>query len=147
MTSKGYVFGSIPIMKNEQTYSPYYGLQQHGLTSDIHFISGQVCDFCNYVDETELSELASKIPANQMQRFVVEILKIPEARFSQISKSEHNDVHQTLLQCLLIWRNQLECQGIDAAQKLSEIEGKYDGNSKTWVTCITDSEHVIARLG
>ena len=77
-----------------------------------------------YVSEDKLSALASKVRAEQMQRFVVEILKIPEARFSQISKSEYNDVQQTLLQCLLIWRNKLECQMIDTSKHLDEIEGE-----------------------
>ncbi len=74
------------------------------------------------LSEHQLSEVIKQIPGDQMSRFVVECLKIPEPTYTQITKTEHGAVYETLLQCMIIWRNKLECQGQDAVKKLELVQ-------------------------
>ncbi len=75
-----------------------------------------------YIPDSQLNEVIGHIPGDQMSRFVVECLKIPEPTYTQIEKSEFGSVYETLMQCMFIWRNKIECQGQDAAEKLQIIQ-------------------------
>ncbi len=75
-----------------------------------------------YITDSQLNEIIGQIPGDQMSRFVTECLKIPVPTYTQIVKSELGSVYDTLMQCMLIWRNKLECWGQDAAENLQIIQ-------------------------
>ncbi len=95
----------------------------------IWVVLGNQRESTSYVSESKLSDVIKGIRGDQMSRFVVECLKISEPTYTQILKSEHGSVYETLMQCIIIWRNKIECQGQDAAEKLQlvqqDILGKY----------------------
>ncbi len=96
----------------------------------MHFcvVLGSRQENTSYVSESQLREVIKGIGGDQMSRFVVECIDIPEPTYTQIW-SENGIVYETLMQCIIIWRNKIECQGQDAAEKLQlvqqDILGKY----------------------
>ena len=70
-----------------------------------------------------------------MLQFVVSCLNIPEATYTQIERSVNQKPFNTLLRCMIIWRNRLECEGKDAAKNLKlvqqMIEDKYSKPSQS----------------
>ena len=52
----------------------------------------------------------------------MECLKIPQSTYNHIVKMKHGSVHEILIQCMLIWKNKLECQGQDAVENLQQVQ-------------------------
>ena len=73
------------------------------------------------VDDVMLSSAATEIPNEQLKYFVLNKLGINETTLSHVKETERGDAYKIILECLVRWRNMMECAGEDAEQKLQTL--------------------------
>ncbi len=49
-------------------------------------------------------------------------LKIPDSTNNDLLKVKSGSAYETLIQCMIIWKNRLECQGQDATESLNKFK-------------------------
>ncbi len=79
----------------------------------------------------QISRVTDIISANNRQRFCVEYLRIDPNQYKTTEYDEKFKHHDILFQCINVWKNKTEGEGLDARQRLIEVLTKVQ-EEKGW---------------
>ncbi len=73
------------------------------------------------ISDEKLSSISSQIPGQDVERFVLEYLHLPEPMLSHIKATERGDTVKILFESLVRWRNMQECKGEHTGPLLEDL--------------------------
>ncbi len=72
----------------------------------------------------KISKVTDIVSAQNSFRFCAEYLEIGPKKFKTIEYDAKHNHHDTLFQCIELWKNKTEVEGLDARQELTELLNK-----------------------
>ncbi len=96
-------------------------------------------DSCAYpsISDEELSSISGDIPAQEIDRFILKQLHLPEAMLSHIKHREKDNTFRIFFDSLLRWRNMQECRGENAQIILQDLMQQFDKQT------LQNSEYIV----
>ena len=75
----------------------------------------------NQLSAAQMSKMTDMVSARNSFRFCVEYLEIDPKQYETIQSDAKFIHHDTLFQCIDLWRNKVEGEGLNASQELVEL--------------------------
>ena len=73
------------------------------------------------IPDDRLSTISGQIPGHEVDRFILEYLRLPEAMLSHIKHTEKGDTFRIMFDSLVRWRNMQECKGEHTRPLLDDL--------------------------
>ncbi len=75
----------------------------------------------NQLSPAQISKVTDIVSADHSLRFCTEYLRIDRNQFKTIEYNAKFNHHDTLFQCIEIWKNKMEGEGLDARENLIQL--------------------------
>ncbi len=91
------------------------------------------------IPDDELSRISSKFLGEEVERFILQYLHLPEPILSHIKGTERGDTFRIMFDSLVRWRNMRECQGENTAAILGDLMLQFAQKclQETGIPCIS----------